>query len=102
MSSHVALQTYFLSELNFGFRQTDWGRCGESRPLGPPMGSGTAPPSIFFGGVTVTEGREGLPGLVGGEAHAGDHLLSVLAQRLVPELEDILDLASAHQYQFAK
>ena len=50
----------------------------------------------------MTEGREGLPGLVGGEAHAGDHLLSVLAQRLVPELEDILDLTSAHQYQFAK
>ena len=44
----------------------------------------------------MAEGREGLPGLVGGEAHAGDHLLPVLAQRLVPELEDILDLASAH------
>ena len=44
----------------------------------------------------MTEGRERLPGLVGGEAHAGDHLLSVLAQRLVPELEDFLDLASAH------
>ena len=44
----------------------------------------------------MTEGREGLAGLVGGEAYVGQHLLSVLAQYLVPELEDFLDLTSAH------
>ena len=42
----------------------------------------------------MAEGREGLPGLVGGEALVGQHLLPILAQCLVPELEAVLDLAS--------